>query len=460
MERDVKFKLFEEKMAAGGLDPRVIQAFAHYYQQVAAGATGRIPEDQIDPIGVDEIPSLADLSTFREAGRKLLQHSAMVVLNGGLGTSMGLTGPKSLLPVKNRRTFLEIILEQTRQRKVTLALMNSFNTQAATRSALERLGPQPAPHLFTQNKFPKILQSDLTPATWPANPELEWNPPGHGDVYGALMISGLLGRFEEAGIRYALIANADNLGATLDSALLGYFAENQLPFMMEVARRTPTDVKGGHLARHREGHLLLRESAQCPAEDQAKFEDIDHHPFFNTNNIWIDLKALELRIRNGNVLALPMIVNPKTLDPRDPESPPVYQLETAMGAAISLFPGAAAVQVPRRRFLPVKKCSDLLAIRSDCYQFGEQGELMPNPARRLPPPRVTLDPDYYGRIDRFDARFAQGAPSLLACEALAVEGDVAFGREVTLKGGITIRNSAKRQAKIPDGAVIEQDLAL
>jgi len=460
MQRIENFQLFEDKMAREGLDPQVIRTFAHYYREVAAGATGRIPDEQLQPIGKDEIPDLADLAPYRTKGRRLLPHAVMVVLNGGLGTSMGLTGPKSLLTVKNQRSFLDIILGQTRQRGVTLALMNSFNTQAATREALASLAPAPPPHLFLQNKFPKINQSDLTPAAWPANSALEWNPPGHGDVYGSLMISGLLEQFLKSGIRYAFIANADNLGATLDEALLGYFAQQQLPFMMEVARRTPSDVKGGHLARHREGYLLLREAAQCPDADLDKFQDIQRHAFFNTNNIWIDLVALETMVRETGRLALPMIVNPKTVDPRDPASPPVYQVETAMGAAISLFTGATAVQVPRLRFLPVKKCSDLLAIRSDCYRFGEHGELVPNPQRTLPPPVVSLDSGHYDRIDRFDARFARGVPSLLACRTLTIKGDVRFGGNITIKGSITIRNPGNSQAEIPDGTTIDDDLLL
>ncbi len=118
-----------------------------------------------------------------------------------------------------------------------------------------------------QHKFPKILQKDYSPASWPKNPKLEWNPPGHGDVYTALLTSGMLDSLLADGIIYAFISNSDNLGARLDESLLGYFAHHQFPFMMEVAEKTPADIKGGHLARHKNGRLILREAAQCPANE-------------------------------------------------------------------------------------------------------------------------------------------------------------------------------------------------
>ena len=102
----------------------------------------------------------------------------------------------------------------------------------------------------------------------------------------------------------------------MDAALLGYFSENNFPFMMEVSKRTPADVKGGHLAKHKDGYLVLREIAQCEKRELNTFQDIGYHCFFNTNNIWINLGFLkELILRDGSI-QLPMILNPKTIDPR------------------------------------------------------------------------------------------------------------------------------------------------
>jgi UTP--glucose-1-phosphate uridylyltransferase len=261
---------------------------------------------------------------------------------------------------------------------------------------------------------------------------------------------------------YAFISNSDNLGANMDAALLGYFAENSFPFMMEVAEKTVADVKGGHLARLTNGRFILREIAQCPQEERDACMDIERYRFFNTNNIWINLKFLKELIGREKAIYLPMILNPKNLDPRDKSSPDVFQVETAMGAAISLFDGAAAVRVPRSRFFPVKMCSDLLAVRSDCFVFDSNGSLVVNPERQKKGGpdtlAVDLDSKYYAKIDLFDARFGSGIPSLINCERLKIEGDVRFERDITIAGQVLIKNSRDSQAVVEKGSVIEKDL--
>jgi UTP--glucose-1-phosphate uridylyltransferase len=340
--------------------------------------------------------------------------------------------------------------------------MNSFSTHDDTLAALSELNPSKFPITFVQHKFPKILQQNFSPATWPQKPVLEWNPPGHGDVYTALLTSGMLQSLLDDGIQYAFISNSDNLGARLDESLLGYFAHNQFPFMMEVAQKTPADIKGGHLARHKNGRLILREATQCPKDELDAFQDIERYRFFNTNNVWINLKALKTLFDQHQMIHLPLIRNSKTLDPRNKTSPPVYQIESAMGAAISLFEGATAVNVPRHRFYPVKACSDLLAVRSDCFVYAEDESLRINPIRiknnKPEATKVKLDPDYYGIIDDLDQRFPDGAPSLVECDELTVEGDVRFEKNVTIKGAVCIKNRQKSQAVIKAGTVIDKDL--
>ena len=451
---------FMAKMRQANLPQVVLDTFAYYYELVLSGATGMIPDAQIQPVDASEIAAAATLNSYIPAGRAALGQAVQIVLNGGLGTSMGLTGPKSLLQVKDNKTFLQIIIEQAEAVGTCLAFMNSFNTDAQTRAAVTALDPQTPPRFFLQHKFPKILREDFSPANWPENPDLEWNPPGHGEIYTALVTSGLLSDLLQGGYRYALIVNCDNLGATLDPALLGYFCSHNFPFMMEVAQRTPTDMKGGHLARHANDRLVLREIAQCPEEDLDAFQDIQHYRYFNANSLWIDLQALDALVRRSPVIHLPMILNPKTLDPRNAHSPPVFQVETAMGAAISLFDGATAVEVPVSRFRPVKKCADLLALRSDCFIFQVDGKLVPNPARRLGRIQVNLDPDFYTKIDDFEHRFANGAPSLIDCEALTVKGDVYFERDVVIRGRVIIHNTGSEAAIIPAGTVIAEDLRL
>ncbi|MBW1842484.1 MAG: UTP--glucose-1-phosphate uridylyltransferase [Deltaproteobacteria bacterium] len=452
--------LFISKMKEAGLAQTVMDTFAYYYDKVLTGETGLLSDRDILPVHENEIENAENLKDYADAGKRAFKKSVRIVLNGGLGTSMGLTGPKSLIKIKNDKSFLEIILKQAEKRHVTLALMNSFSTHQDTLAALSAIHPAPFPEVFVQHKFPKIRQNDFTPARWPQAPELEWNPPGHGDVYTALYTSGMLQKLLDQGIVYAFISNVDNLGATMEETLLGYFAENRFPFMMEVAERTPADLKGGHLARHKNGRLILREVAQCPQNELDAFRDKGIYRFFNTNNIWVNLKFVKDLIETKGTVHLPMILNPKTLDPRDENSPKVYQVETAMGAAVSLFEGATAVKIPRSRFFPVKKCNDLLAVQSDGFVLSDNSHLVPNPNRRSGAIKINLDPAYYGKIDLFNERFTSGVPSLVDCASLVVEGDVFFERNVTVKGRVVISNSHKSQAVIAEGTVVEKDLYL
>ena len=445
-------------MENAGIHPVVVDTFAYYYAQILAGETGLISNRDIVPVSADDAQTASHVGEYAEAGKQALKHAVMIKLNGGLGTSMGLTGAKSLLEVKNSTTFLEIMLQQAARHGVKLALMNSFSTHQDTLSALDRMKPSSPPLLFLQNKFPKVMQQDFSPATWPQDPTLEWNPPGHGDIYAAIYTSGMLKSLINQGITYAFISNSDNLGATMDTALLGYFSQNQLPFMMEVARRTPADVKGGHIARHKDGRLILREAAQCPQDELDAFQDINLYGFFNTNNIWINLQALARLIDKHGTVKLPLIRNPKTLDPRDASSPKVYQAETAMGAAISLFEGATVIQVPSSRFFPVKKCNDLLAIRSDRFVFAKEKILTTNPAVGSKGIEIDLDPRYYGKIDSFNQRFSQHIPSLVECDALKIRGDVRFEKNVSIKGRVAIKNNRSKQVVVREGTVVEEDL--
>ncbi len=450
------FAPFAERMRAENLPDIVIRTFEHYFDLLAEGSMGLIPEKFIQP--VFDVPASADFGPeLQAAGRKALPQAVVIKLNGGLGTGMGLARAKSLLPVKEGRTFLDIIAQQAAGSGVPLVLMNSFSTRADSLAALEgKLEQGEIPRDFVQHKVPKILQDSLQPATWPADPALEWCPPGHGDIYTALVTSGMLDHLLGAGYRYAFVSNSDNLGAVMDEGLLGYFVQNQLPFMMEVAPRTEADKKGGHLAQLLNGQLLLRELAQCAPEDEASFQNIRRHGFFNTNNLWVNLQALQaLLAEKDGVLGLAMICNEKTVDPRDRTSPPVYQLETAMGSAIEIFPGSGAVLIPPSRFAPIKKTNDLLDVRSDNYVLTEDHRVIANPARTLKRAFIDLDPEFFQFVDDFDARFPHGAPSLLECSRLVVRGDVRFGPDVVCRGDVEIVNVSGAQVVIEGGRLLE-----
>ncbi len=458
-----RFAAFAQKMRAANLPELTIRIFHRYYQQVEAGATGCI--DSATAGIVDELPTYDLLDdAHAEAGRAALSKTVVLKLNGGLGTSMGLSGPKSLLPVKEDLTFLDVIVNQvlhlrrTSNVRLPLVFMNSFNTEDATADALRRYPEltQDLPFSFLQNKSPKIWADSLEPVTWPDDPDKEWCPPGHGDIYISLVTSGLLDEMLAAGYEYLFVSNSDNLGAVLDEKILGYFAQAELPFLMEVAERTAADRKGGHLSRRPDGQLILRELSQCPPEELDQFQDIRRYRYFNTNNLWIHLPALQaILASHDGVLELPLIRNEKPVDPTHPNSPRVYQLETAMGSAIALFPGAQALCVRRRRFIPVKKTSDLLLIWSDIYQLTEDFHIEPcRPGGAVP--LITLDEQYYGLIDDLQKRFPHGAPSLCEATAFTVEGDITFGKDVRVVGDVHLAGGETPQF-IPDGTVLTGD---
>jgi UTP--glucose-1-phosphate uridylyltransferase len=451
-----------DKMRREGVGDAAVQAFADAYERLQEGETGVLAEGDIEP--VDEVPDAEALpATDAEAGGAL-DRAVIVKLNGGLGTSMGMTGPKSLVEVKDGLTFLDVIVRQVlglRERtgaRLPLVLMNSFSTRDASLEALARHeGVEvDVPLDFVQNKVPKLLADELEPAEWPDDPGLEWAPPGHGDLYAALVTSGLLDELLGRGYRWAFVSNADNLGAVLEPRILAWMASEDVPFVMEVADRTEADRKGGHIARRRDGGgLVLREIAQTPDEDVDAFQDTSRHRFFNTNTLWVDLEALRglLDERDG-VLGLPMIVNRKTVDPSDSSSPGVIQLETAMGAAIDVFDGARAIRVPRRRFAPVKTTSDLLALRSDAYTITDDFRVQPAEGRDGPPV-IDLDDEHFKLLPDFEERFPAGAPSLVACERLTVAGDVEFGADVVVRGTVAVEHDGDGRLRIEDGTVLE-----
>ena len=448
------FAPFAAKMRDAGLSQTFIDNFHHYYGQLVHGATGYIPRDAAQP--VDDLPTYAGLDgAMQRVGEGALPRTLVLKLNGGLGTSMGMDGPKSLLPVKDELSFLDISIRQILHLRtatgasVPLLLMNSFATHDASLAALQGYAnfTQDVPVDFVQHMEPKIWKTSLQPAAWPQDVEKEWCPPGHGDIYTALVDSGMLRRLLDAGYEYAFVSNIDNLGAVLDLTILGFFADSQAPFLMEVAQRTAADRKGGHLARGADGRLILRESAQCPPEEEAEFQDIHRYRYFNTNNLWLNLRALErLLARQHGILGLPLIRNEKPIDPADPTTPRVYQLETAMGSAISIFEGAQALCVARSRFTPVKKNSDLLVLMSDAYQLNADYTLALAAECNGAPPIVTLDDRYYLLHAEMRARFPAGAPSLRRCVSLNVKGDVTFGRDVTVKGKVAV--------EAPEGATL------
>ena len=441
---NMNFDTIEQKMQGVGLSRAAIDAFRHSVGVLTSNQSMMIPDTECEPAR-DVADWDALVAATAEADAALLAQAVLVKLNGGLGTGMGLQKAKSLLEIKPGVTFLDTIVRQVQslreraQYPVNLLLMNSFSTSEDTMAHLAQYADfaDASKVEMLQNRVPKLVTDTLEPVEYPANPELEWCPPGHGDIYPALVGSGWLDKLLAAGVKYAFVSNSDNLGAQLDTRFLRWFAESGAPFVMEVTRRTEADKKGGHLAtRKADGQPILREVAQCPDEDVEEFQNIEKHRYFNTNNLWIRLDALkEVLDSNGGVLPLPVICNSKTVDPRDAASQKVYQLETAMGAALQCFPGARAVCVPRSRFFPVKTCSDLLLLRSDAVVIDEAGAMKLAPECNGVAPVVLLDGKLYKLVESLETL---GVPSLKNVSKLVVTKAHTFAPGEALSGEVQI----------------------
>ena len=452
-----------EKMAGANLSQQLQQTFLRAVDLARGGDDGTIAESDLEP--VDQLADIESIGDYRGAGTQALGQTVMIKLNGGLGTSMGLDQAKSLLPVKEGLTFLDVITKQTSSLRsaykssLPLIFMNSFRTESDTLDKLRQnieiaQGQYELPFSFLQNKVPKLVASDFTPVTHHLDPSLEWCPPGHGDIYIALKQSGILDELLNSNYTYAFVSNADNLGASLDINLLGYFATLDAPFLMEVADRTAADKKGGHIAlgKHN-GRLLLREIAQTSKQDLDSFQDINRHKYFNTNSIWLNLQALnQVLHESAGIIPLPIIVNRKTVDPTDKQSTPVVQLESAMGAAIETFQHSAAIRVARNRFLPVKKTTDLLLLSSDLYSLDDSGVVNRTTDQKLP--NIELDESFFGNIDDYLTRIGTHPPSLIRCESLEIKGDVHVGRNVSFIGHVKLHAPPGETLTVTDNSVI------
>jgi UTP--glucose-1-phosphate uridylyltransferase len=445
-------------MRSAGVNDLAIEVFAHYYRLLERGETGMIPEASIEPL---QMESLAGVGVPDETAAAAIRTTAIIKLNGGLGTSMGMERAKSLLCVRSGLSFLDIIARQVSHlrkeydARLPLMFMNSFRTSADTMAALARYHELPVSGLpleFLQNKEPKLLLDSLQPVRYPREPDLEWCPPGHGDLYTVLSSSGLIDQLIEHGYQRVFVSNADNLGATPDARIAGWMAATGTPFAIEAVRRTPSDRKGGHFARRKsDGRIVLRESAQTLPEDQVPLADLSRHQFCSTNNLWFDLVAMQrvLAERDG-VLGLPLIRNVKPVDPARPDTPMVVQIETAMGAAIEIFEGARTIEVGRDRFVPVKTTNDLLVLRSDVYRLGDDYSLDLTAPQV---PFVDLDKTFYALVTEFDRRFGQGAPSLKEATSVRVVGDWTFEPGVRMVGDVVLA-SKKAAQRVSAGTVL------
>jgi UTP--glucose-1-phosphate uridylyltransferase len=290
------FRPFAERMEAEGLPEVVVRNFRHYYTQLTKGSTGMIPEAQIRPI--EELSSLENLSShFVDAGRSALSQSILLKLNGGLGTGMGLERAKSLLVVKDDLTFLDVIARQALYAHVPLVLMNSFSTRADSLALLAKYPELQGkiPPDFLQHKVPRYSSPICLRPIGRRSRSLNGARPATETSTRRSSRAGSWIRCSPAGYRYAFVSNADNLGAELDPQdprLLRRARVSRSSWRWRIA--LAADRKGGHIARRADdGRLILRESAQCPdPKTWSAFQDTERHRYFNTNNLWLNLRAL------------------------------------------------------------------------------------------------------------------------------------------------------------------------
>lgn len=463
---DETFELSASKMRDAGMSDTAIAQFSHLYEVWRNNEKGSfIREHDVEPIKT--VPSFHEIyeTIDHDKAVKAFAKTAFIKLNGGLGTSMGLSCAKSLLPVRRHKArqmrFIDIIIGQVltaRQRlgvDLPLILMNSFRTSKDTLQVLKRnrkFVQNDIPVEIIQHQEPKILAQTGEPVSYPEDSTLEWCPPGHGDLYSTIWESGILDKLSECGFSYLFISNSDNLGARPSRTLAQYFENTHAPFMIEVAKRTQADRKGGHIVRDIEtGRMLLREMSQVNPEDKRSAQSINKHPYFNTNNIWIRIDALKKMLKKYNgVLPLPVICNNKTVDPTNPESAKVVQLETAMGAAVSLFDDAICVEVDRMRFLPVKTTNDLFIMRSDRFHLTDSYEMEDG---NYIFPDIDLDPRYYRNIDDFNERFPYSVPALAAAKSVTIKGDWTFGNQVSMFADAVLQDSGEPNY-VPNGGFV------
>ncbi|CAD5230239.1 unnamed protein product [Bursaphelenchus okinawaensis] len=458
---DIKGKLakLDEVLPNILLDKNDQHVFRQYYEQFLS-VNSLVDWDQLTlfdkekyQVEYDNLPEF-DINPAQE----ILKRVAVIKLNGGLGTTMGCSGPKSLIKIRDGLTFLEFAIRQNEilnkhyNSTVPLILMNSYRTEAETKVWLQEHKFEDKVKMFNQSRCPRIYADTLLPVpNSPGDKEDEGYgiPPGHGNVFAALNNTGLSDQLLSEGRDIIFVSNIDNTAATVDVKIASVIARDDVEYVMENTNKTQQDIKGGTLIQY-EGTIKHLELPHVPHHKVDEFCSLNTFKTFNTNNIWVDLKAVKRMLETMRLEVLP---NKKKLSTGEA----VIQLESAIGGAIRNFELAKVVHVPRRRFLPVKKTQDLLVIMSNAFIVDKTGVLVLNPKRTIKTAPVVHLSTNYDAISTFFDHF-DAIPDLFECESLKVDGDVRFGKKIVVKGNVKV--FAKGKAKIEDDTVLEGDIEL
>jgi UTP--glucose-1-phosphate uridylyltransferase len=274
---------------------------------------------------------------------------AFVVMAGGMATRMGGV-VKALVEATHGKTFLELrllenqLLERVAGRPVPLWLMTSDATDAPIREALARHKAPPHVKTFLQGLSLRLTAEGHLYKDAAGEPSS--HATGHGDLVDAVRRSGFLDSFRKEGGKVVWITNLDNLGATVDAALLGKFLESNAKVMVEVCDKVAGD-KGG-IPVHAEGRLQVLEEFRLPRDFDAATVRV-----FNTNTFLVDADALATTPIDWNWFEVEKKV----------EGKPIIQFERLLQELTRALP-AAYVRIPREgaeaRFLPVKDPEELV----------------------------------------------------------------------------------------------------
>lgn len=437
-----------------GGKPEDLRKFSKIFARYLKTRSDKIDWEKISPSPAEMMVEYESLEEpDGESVSEILNKLAVLKLNGGLGTSMGCSGPKSSIEVKDYLNFIDLTVRQlehfnsTYNASVPLVLMNSYNTHEQTSKLVSKYK---GVWLFEQSAFPRIFSDTLMPVLSDSSVKESdgWYPPGHGDLFESLNESGMLDKLLEEGKEYLFVSNADNLKAGIDLSILQYVIKDEIEFLMEVTKKTRADIKGGTLIEY-EGVLRLLELAQVPEDKKTDFTSIRKFKIFNTNSIWINLRALK-RVLEQDSMDLDIIENKKKL----PNGESIIQLETAIGASIKYFSNTRGLVVPRSRFLPVKTCSDLFLLQSTLFKISH-GTLTISPKRISDSiPIIRLVGSSFKTVSSYK-KHVKGPVIIDDLDHLTVSGNVVIGKNVELKGTVIIIAEEGKSIYIPDGTVLD-----
>lgn len=334
------------RLAPWGFDNAQLDGFIARLAQAATSnaVTGTLTPPAADDVRLLPAPGTEAHRALAKRGRDALaaKQVGVVILAGGMATRFGGV-VKAVVPVLEQRTFLQLKLDDVRHAgaEVPVYVMSSFATHERLRQHVQELG---ARHVEV---FPQFVSLRLTPEGQlfhEADGDVSPYATGHGDLTFALRQSGLLAKFRAAGGTLLMMSNVDNLGATLDPAVIGAHLERGVALSAEVVRKAKGD-KGGAPARLNGTPQIIEGFRFPPGFDQ------DSIPVFNTNTFVMDAAAID------RDFALPFYRVEKKVD-----GATAVQFERLVGELTAFLP-STFLEVPREgvesRFLPAKDPDEL-----------------------------------------------------------------------------------------------------